>query len=225
MTIYFLLFFACLGSFSSACIYRFSHNEPIVWDRSRCPHCHHTLAWWQLIPILSWLFLKGECYYCHQKISVFYPLNEILHILLYLLLSIFLQNPVDILLYGCLFSLCYILSYLDVLYQEVPTILLILLLGISFIIAKPSNLLPIAIIILLLFIFYYICKDKIGFADILHLIAQSFLLSPYQLCCSIFLACLAALIYIYTRHQGTKPIPFLPFLSIGFICLIFINFS
>jgi len=45
--------------------------------RSRCPHCGHTIAWHENIPVLSWLFLRGKCKGCRQRISVRYPLVEI----------------------------------------------------------------------------------------------------------------------------------------------------
>jgi leader peptidase (prepilin peptidase)/N-methyltransferase len=46
-------------------------------DRSRCLHCEHTLAWYDLLPLVSWLGLKGKCRYCHVRIGMFEPLMEI----------------------------------------------------------------------------------------------------------------------------------------------------
>lgn len=46
-------------------------------DRSRCLHCGHTLAWYDLLPLVSWLSLRGKCRYCHQKIGSFEPIMEI----------------------------------------------------------------------------------------------------------------------------------------------------
>jgi len=45
--------------------------------RSRCPHCQHTISWIENIPVVSWLFLRGKCKQCRQRISVRYPLVEI----------------------------------------------------------------------------------------------------------------------------------------------------
>jgi prepilin signal peptidase PulO-like enzyme (type II secretory pathway) len=46
-------------------------------DRSRCLHCEHTLAWYDLLPLVSWLGLRGKCRYCHKKIGMFEPMMEL----------------------------------------------------------------------------------------------------------------------------------------------------
>ena len=76
----------CLGSFSSAIAHRTAEGESWIVDkrkgdvqpaRSNCPSCGHTLSFFDLIPLFSWIFLKGECRYCHTKIPVRYPLLEL----------------------------------------------------------------------------------------------------------------------------------------------------
>ncbi len=70
------------GSFGGALIYRFHHGLPFGWDhkggavRSICPPCGRTLKVWELIPLFSWVFLRGRCACRHTKLSVFYPLTE-----------------------------------------------------------------------------------------------------------------------------------------------------
>ena len=66
-----------VGSFLNVVIYRLENGEKIINDRSRCLRCKHTLAWYDLIPVLSLVFLKGKCRYCNNKISWQYPLVEI----------------------------------------------------------------------------------------------------------------------------------------------------
>lgn len=61
----------------------------IAKDRSVCLHCHHTLAWYDLIPIASWLALKGRCRYCHRKIGVFEPVLEVTTASLFILSYLF----------------------------------------------------------------------------------------------------------------------------------------
>jgi len=91
----------CLGSFAGATVWRlrarqlvadkknkepFDHKElhklekltkGKVADRSRCLHCDYTLRWYDLIPVVSWLALRGKCRHCHKKIGYFEPLIEV----------------------------------------------------------------------------------------------------------------------------------------------------
>lgn len=66
-------------------ICRLETKESIFIGRSHCPKCGTVLKWYDLIPVLSFLFQKGECRYCHKKISWQYPLVEILTALIFLL--------------------------------------------------------------------------------------------------------------------------------------------
>ena len=66
-----------VGSFLNVVIFRLENGEKIVNDRSRCLRCKHTLVWYDLVPVLSFIFLKGKCRYCGKKISWQYPLVEI----------------------------------------------------------------------------------------------------------------------------------------------------
>ncbi len=71
------IFGLIIGSFLNVVIYRLENGDKIINDRSRCLSCKHTLNWFDLIPILSFIFLKGKCRYCNSKISWQYPLVEI----------------------------------------------------------------------------------------------------------------------------------------------------
>lgn len=68
---------AVMGSFLNCAAWRISHGESFVRGRSRCPGCGHELGPSELIPILSWVFQRGRCKSCGQKISVRYPLTEL----------------------------------------------------------------------------------------------------------------------------------------------------
>lgn len=65
-----------VGSFLNCVIYRLEKDTTFLKGRSRCPKCNHTLNWQDLIPILSFLILRGRCRYCNKKISRHYPLVE-----------------------------------------------------------------------------------------------------------------------------------------------------
>ena len=64
------------GSFLNVCIVRLPAGESIISPRSHCLNCHHPVAAFDNIPILSWIWLRGKCRYCDAKISVQYPLIE-----------------------------------------------------------------------------------------------------------------------------------------------------
>lgn len=69
---------ALLGSFANVVIYRLPRRESIVFPGSACPHCNHRIGPLDLIPVLSWLALRGRCRSCRQPIGVRYPLVETL---------------------------------------------------------------------------------------------------------------------------------------------------
>lgn len=64
------------GSFLNVVIYRMSHGSSPLSGRSICPKCKHMIPWHMNIPVLSFLFLRGRCAFCHKKISIQYPLIE-----------------------------------------------------------------------------------------------------------------------------------------------------
>lgn len=87
---------------------------------SHCPKCQHNLKLWQNLPILSWLLLKGRCYYCHERISIRYPLIEATCGLLFLCISSTITAP-ETVIQICLFSWFLIaLSVIDYLTLQLP---------------------------------------------------------------------------------------------------------
>lgn len=72
------------GSFLNVCIHRVPERETL-WTRSRCPHCRKQIAFYDNVPLLSFLLLRGQCRHCHASISWRYPLIEALTALIFLL--------------------------------------------------------------------------------------------------------------------------------------------
>ncbi len=71
------IFGLAIGSFLNVVVYRLENGESIVNDRSHCMDCRHALAWYDLIPVLSFLALGGRCRYCRKSISWQYLLVEL----------------------------------------------------------------------------------------------------------------------------------------------------
>jgi leader peptidase (prepilin peptidase)/N-methyltransferase len=65
------------GSFLNVCLSRWPEGESIIHPRSHCRNCQHTLAWWENVPLLSWIILRGRCRKCRVWISVRYLLVEL----------------------------------------------------------------------------------------------------------------------------------------------------
>lgn len=72
------LFGLLIGSFLNVCIYRLPRNRSVVTPRSYCPQCRRTIAWYDNIPVLSYLLLRGRCRWCEEPIPSRYPLVELL---------------------------------------------------------------------------------------------------------------------------------------------------
>ncbi|MFA5076464.1 MAG: prepilin peptidase [Patescibacteria group bacterium] len=85
MVIIFFILGLIFGSFINALIWRFFVNKSIFAKHSICPHCHQPLAFWDLVPILSFLALRARCRYCRQKISWQYPLVELVTAVVFVL--------------------------------------------------------------------------------------------------------------------------------------------
>ena len=94
MVYLFLSFFmigTIFGSFYYVVAYRVPKGESIIYPPSHCPNCNHKLSFWDMIPILSYIFLGGKCRYCKQKIRIRYLLLEITTGLAFLLFALSLK--------------------------------------------------------------------------------------------------------------------------------------
>lgn len=114
------------GSFLNVVIYRLPKSMSIIKPASHCPHCLESLKWYENIPLLSYLFLLGKCSHCKTKISLQYPLIEVLNGLLLLGVAYF---SIDVLQFIVLSILCmtlFALVVIDFKYYILPDVLLII---------------------------------------------------------------------------------------------------
>tara|TARA_E500000331_G_scaffold263826_1_gene254868 strand:+ start:111 stop:923 length:813 start_codon:yes stop_codon:yes gene_type:complete len=117
----------CFGSFINVIIYRLPLGESIIFPRSHCGKCDHRILWYENIPIISWIFLKGRCSKCNEKISLIYPIIEILTGLLFVLNNYSLNLRFDIgsqfipIISGWIFiSILLVMAILDIKYFWLP---------------------------------------------------------------------------------------------------------
>ncbi|MBS5306916.1 prepilin peptidase [Clostridium tertium] len=113
MEILILIIGLCIGSFLNVCIYRIPREESIAFPPSHCTSCGYELKAVDLIPIISYLFLKGKCRKCGEKISIKYPLVELLNGVLYLLIFLKFGLSLSFVFYSLLTSLLIVISYID----------------------------------------------------------------------------------------------------------------
>ena len=95
MTIFIFLFGIVIGSFLNVCIYRIPKGEDIVKTSSHCMSCGYQLRWYDLIPLFSYIFLRGKCRKCGVKLSMQYPIVEALNGILYVLIFYVTDFTVD----------------------------------------------------------------------------------------------------------------------------------
>lgn len=114
---------AIVGSFLNVCIYRIPAGESIVSPASRCPGCHSAVRWYQNIPILSYLFLRGRCASCGIRISPRYPLVEALTgILFVLVFHAFGFHPATP-IYWVFVSALVVITFIDLDHQIIPDVI------------------------------------------------------------------------------------------------------
>ena len=119
----------CFGSFFNVVGYRLPNNMSIAFPPSHCPKCNHKLKFFELIPVLSFIIQGGKCKKCKEKISIFYPIFELLtgiiFVLCYLSYKEIYPEVINI-IYACIFSSSIIIIMIsDIKYMIIPDEVLI----------------------------------------------------------------------------------------------------
>ena len=102
-----------IGSFLNVCIYRIPKEESIAFPPSHCAKCQHNLSPIDLVPVVSYIFLKGRCKYCNEKISIRYPLIESFNAILYLIVYLKFGLTLIALKYCILVSILIVIGMID----------------------------------------------------------------------------------------------------------------
>ncbi len=117
------LFGLVLGSFANVLVHRLPRGESIVWPGSRCPECGHPIAWFDNVPLLSWLLLRGRCRHCRAPISRRYPLVELAFAVLWGGVLAALGPTLPALGGGVFLSLLLVLALIDLETMLLPDVL------------------------------------------------------------------------------------------------------
>lgn len=229
----FFLYGIIIGSFLNVLIYRIPKKENIAIKRSHCMTCDYQLQWYDLIPLFSWIFLRGKCRKCGQKISVQYPIIEALNGIFWTLVFIKFGLSIESLLYCLLFSALLALSVIDFRTFEIPIgfNIFILILGLARVATDYKNWLNYVIglvsVSIVLFLIFVISQGRaIGGGDV-KLMAATGLLLGWQLNLLGFVfGCILGSVIHIIRMKVSKQSHTLamgPYLSAGVIISIFVG--
>ena len=226
-----LAFGAILGSFGALCVVRIPKTESIISGSSHCDNCGRKLKWYELIPIFSYLFLKGRCASCGHKISKMSFVFEILSCLLslmcyksygfsfnYLLILLFI---IDLL----------VISFIDYYHQDIylKTIIVLAILAIIYRLYNGGEIKDMLIGTLAISLSFAIVnlfkKDSFGFGDVELMAVAGFLLGIRKVLIATYIgiitAGVVAIYLLYLKKTKAKHIAFAPFLSLGIIISLF----
>jgi leader peptidase (prepilin peptidase)/N-methyltransferase len=118
-----IIFGAMVGSFLNVCIYRLPKGESIIIPGSHCPHCKNLIKFYDNIPLISYLILKGKCRNCNRPISVQYPLVEGMTALSSLLLFIKFGFSWSYLFYFSFIAGLIVMTVIDLFHQIIPDVI------------------------------------------------------------------------------------------------------
>ena len=225
-----------LGSFYNVVGLRLPNNESIVFPGSHCPKCNHKLAWYENIPVLSYLFLGGKCKNCKKKIDIIYPLIELLTGILFAITYYLYGFSEEFLLGIILVSLVVIIFVSDTKYMIIldsPTIISVILI---FIIKWIYEGIKVSLLSLLygVYIFgimsllliignFLFKKESLGGGDIKLSFVAGMVLGPYLGLFYIMFGSFLAFPYaIYTVIKNKNGVlPFGPFLASAMLILFY----
>jgi leader peptidase (prepilin peptidase)/N-methyltransferase len=112
-----------VGSFLNVCIVRIPEERSVVTPPSHCPRCMAPVRWFDNVPVLSWMLLRGRCRSCEQPISARYPLVESLTALSWLLLLRAGLEPRVFTLYAVLAAVLIVITFIDIDYRIIPDVI------------------------------------------------------------------------------------------------------
>jgi len=226
-----------VGSFLNVCISRIPEEASVVYPPSHCPKCNSKLKAQDLIPILSYLMLRGRCRYCNEKISIRYPIVEALTAALFLIFYIKAGFSVQFFALMIFSALLILISFIDIEHLIIPDFLVLIGIGVGLAYSiYGGNLVESLQGICFGFLFMFILgtaakfalkKEALGDGDIKLLVMLGANLGVERTLLSIFGASVAGAavgisMILLNMLKKEDYIPFAPFLALGAVVSIFI---
>jgi len=227
---FFFLIGSCFGSFTNVVVDRLPQRKSLLHPPSHCDHCHKRIATYDLIPVFSFLFLKGKCRYCKHKLPVRVFLVELISGLacLYLVASFL---PIQGFFFFLVFLIILAISLIDLQIGIIPDELLVLLgvLSVVYILfSHPltffTHLITGFISFAFFLLIFLVTRERgMGFGDVKYSFFIGFLLSPTETIAAFYIAFLTgaaiSIILVIGKIKKLKgsTVPFGPFLSLGFL--------
>ncbi len=228
----------CVGSFLNVCICRIPESRSIISPPSSCPKCGYQIRFYDNIPIVSYLWLRGKCRRCHTRISLRYPLVELLTGLMAIALLFRFGLTVYSLIYFAFLAVLLVITFIDIDYQIIPNSLSLpgiplffaLSLALPFI-SVAESLIGILVgggsLLLVAWGYHlYTGREGMGMGDVKLLAMIGAMIGWQGVIMTIFVGSLAGtvvgLTVMLASGKNTRlPIPFGPFLSLGAMVYIF----
>lgn len=225
------IFGLVFGSFYNVLIYRLPNDQSIIYPQSECSNCKHKLQVLDLIPVISYIFLKGRCRYCKNKISIQYPLIEMTTGIIFLTMYRFYGLNIFLLKAIVLTSIILIVSIIDFKHHIIPDELsfFTFISGLVFFLITRDMSLKSVVLAFLLgggFLFIIAMIGPMGGGDIKIMSGFALFLglekTVLALMLSFILGGLIGMILIVSKIKNRKDhIPFGPFLGIGTLISFF----
>lgn len=214
-----------IGSFLNVCIYRIPQREDIVKERSHCMKCGYQLTWYDLIPLFSYISLRGKCRKCGTKLSIQYPIIESLNGILYVVVFFVTDFTAESVLLCLMTSALLVLSVIDFRTYEIPLGINIFLfvLGIIRCMIDRDHIMEYVIgfftVSSFLLLLYMLTRGRaIGGGDIKLMAAAGLLLGWKLILLSFFIGCISGSVIHLIRMKVSKADHVLalgPYLSLG----------
>lgn len=237
--LYLIIFFILglfMGSFFTVVGLRLPRHENFLTNRSYCDSCKHELSFLDMVPVFSFLFLKGKCRYCKKKIDSLSTYMELFTGILFALSFYVFGFSYELFIALGIVSMLIIISVSDLSYYIIPDELIIFFSGYFLIVFALSNgvmntfvnILSGAIMFCIMYTIMLIGnflfkKESLGGGDIKLMFVVGLVLSPLLGLFVIFFGSMFALpiSFLILRRKNTKLIPFGPFLLIAFLFIYF----